>query len=113
MEAGCTEHVLLRSVACRMGIQVCAQTRMNSRRPADEARVVLDGPSHHRTDIGDEPVGHATPAQKYIGNLAARLVDGVDADVDSPLWTIASSPSASLRVEQVKHLVPFRNQIPA
>ena len=49
-------------------------------RIADEARVVLDGPSYHRPDVGDELVGNAAPAQKYLGNLAARRVDGVNAD---------------------------------
>src|SRR5208337_4068504 len=47
---------------------------------ADEAGVELDGPSHHRADVGDEPVGDATSAQKGLGNFAAGLVDGVNAD---------------------------------
>src|ERR1039458_9685611 len=43
---------------------------------ADEAGVELDGMSHHRADVGDEVVGNTTTAQKYLGNVAVRLVGG-------------------------------------
>src|SRR5664280_817345 len=49
-------------------------------RIADEAGVELNGPSHHRADVGDELVGNAAATQKRLGNLAARLVDGVNAN---------------------------------
>src|SRR5271165_3725730 len=52
---------------------------------ADEAGVVLDGPSHHRADISDELVGHAASAEENFGNLAIGFVDGVNADAG---WSI-------------------------
>src|SRR5271157_1027490 len=49
-------------------------------RVADEAGVELDGPSHHRADVGNELVGNAAARQECVGNLAVGLVDGVNAD---------------------------------
>src|SRR5664280_594114 len=49
-------------------------------RIADEAGVELEGPSHHRADVGNELVRNATAAQEDVRNLAMRFVDGVNAD---------------------------------
>src|SRR5262249_7441100 len=47
-------------------------------RIADEAGVELDRACAHTANEVDELVRHAAAAQKELGNLAVRLVDGVD-----------------------------------
>jgi hypothetical protein len=47
---------------------------------ADETGVEVDGANHQRPHVFDKVLGYATATQECLGNLAVRLVDGVDAD---------------------------------
>jgi hypothetical protein len=67
-------------------------------RVTDEAGVELDGPFQHRADVGNEVVGNAAAAEEDFGNLAARLVDGINADCG---WAVVFGGFEAFRTAQI------------
>src|SRR5208337_1106155 len=53
------------ALGLQVGMEPLGELPVTSR-IADEAGVELDGPSHHRADVGDELVWHAAAAQEYL-----------------------------------------------
>src|SRR5208283_2746200 len=44
-----------------------------------------DRPTYHRADVSNELFGNAAAPQEDLGNLAARFVNGVDANGGGPI----------------------------
>jgi hypothetical protein len=49
-------------------------------RITDETGIKLEGASHQRFHIGDHVIGHTSPAEEYLRDIAVRTVKRINAD---------------------------------
>src|SRR5271157_2670293 len=114
--AASPDVVRRKPAAYALGLQVCMKPLgelLIAGRIADEAGVELDGPSRHRADEVNELVGNAAAAQECLGNLAARLVDCVDANCGRPAMFdgFETLGATEINISKVRCCCPSRGEV--